>query len=56
MVIVWVSIVMAELKDSQALPDEELMYAMIAALYCVVPFLCEYATNATMPSTTRVNI
>jgi hypothetical protein len=30
--------------------------AMIAALCCVVPFLCEYVTNVTTPFITRVNI
>jgi len=47
---------MAELRNSGALEDKEVRDTMIAALCCVVPFLCKYVTNATTPSIIRMNI
>jgi len=42
--------------DHWNLVDEELRGAMIAALCCVVPYLCEYITNASTPFLSRLNI
>jgi hypothetical protein len=36
--------------------DTVLMQAIIAALSCVVPYLCEYVTNAITPFISHVNI
>jgi len=56
MVLIWSSIVMVELRNPWVSADRELRAAMISALCCVVPFLCEYVTNATTPFIYLVDI
>jgi hypothetical protein len=54
MVLVWSAIFIEEIVISGG--NTVLMQAMIAALSCVVPYLCEYVTNAITPFVSHVNI
>jgi len=47
---------MADLTNKPFSEVKGLNDAMIAALCCVCPFLCEYVANATTPFISRVNI
>jgi len=47
---------MVKLENSRDVREQKLRVAMIAALCCVVPFLCKYVTYTTTPYISHVNI